>query len=245
MDEEIPFDDVWYRQVPNVHRWLSGDSSTPFVLTTPHPMVNVDFWFAPFYLMRAILGWRDVAAGIVALRAAGSLVGPSNVLMEAWHPDYLDAIIRWADANWSWVTGCAQAKSRPRRTEFDRVGLDLGAGCDPKHLVDHVGVCTRWYQHSFAGERFASDDSLGDLGVEVLRSHVPPRLMLIFDEFWDWPLALGRYGSDLPAGPPSWHVHLVSRRGGYVGPFRRCWECGWWFQGPARFHRLGHVLEAP
>jgi hypothetical protein len=56
-----PFRNHWYKQVPNVHRWLSGDRSEAFSREYPHADFEVDFWFAQLHLMRAILGWAETA----------------------------------------------------------------------------------------------------------------------------------------------------------------------------------------
>ena len=44
----------------------------------------------------------------------------------------------------------------------------------------------------------------------------------------------------IDAAQPAWHFYLTSMADGWLGEFKRCWECGCWFMGRANDHKLGH-----
>ncbi len=75
------FGDQRYEQVPRIHRWLRGDESQPFVLGGE----GRDYWFAAYYLCRAILGWADCGRGIKLLEHPHTPDGAARVLHVAWH----------------------------------------------------------------------------------------------------------------------------------------------------------------
>jgi len=247
MDEldKYLFGDEWYAQIPNVHRWLNGDESQPFALAYPHGKFNVDFWFAPFYVMRAILGWRDIAAGFARLDGGHAEPdGPAEMMMRAWGRDVLGSLAWWAWTNPKQVSGSPPSPvfreaGLPAEMEPVALRFGFGGGYDPKHLVEHSRRCVEEYQggeHSIPTKKPAPDD------VVVIRTESPRRVALIVDRFEDWPRELGRLSAELRNDKPSWHVHVVTRSMGYIGRFRRCWDCGRWFQGRSTFHRWGHAL---
>jgi len=241
--ERYLFHDDWYAQIPNVHRWLNGDESQPFVLAFPHDKINVDFWFSPFYVMRAILGWRDCAAGFANLYGDhGELDGPAEILRRAWGREVLGSLAWWAKSN------AKQVSDSPSSPDFRQAGLHeelepvalhhgFGGGYDPKHLIGHEQTCTGWYQ---GGASAWHNDEPTPNNLVVIKTESPRRVALIVDRFEDWPRELGRLSKGLREGKPSWHVHVVTRRMGYIGSLRRCWDCGRWFQGRSTFHRWGH-----
>ena len=246
MDEldQYLFHDDWYAQIPNVHRWLNGDETEPFALVYPHGKFNVDFWFAPFYVMRAILGWRDLAAGFVGLEATqGDLDGPADMIRRAWGRDVLGSLAWWAWSN------PKQVSDSPPNPAFRESGLaeDLGptallhgfeGGYDPKHLIEHGRCSFVWYQ---GGGHPNSHDDPSSTAPELIKTNSPRRVALIVDRFEDWPRELFTLSKGLRTGKPSWHVHVVSRSTGYIGRFRRCHDCGRWFQGRASHHKWGHA----
>ncbi len=248
MDEldQYLFHDDWYAQIPNVHRWLNGDESQPFALVYPHGKFNVDFWFAPYYVMRAILGWRDLAAGCANLDGAhGDLDGPADMMWRAWGRDVLGSLAWWAWSNPHQVADappCAAFLEAGLAEEFEPIAQQhgFGGGYDPKHLLSHVQTCTRWYQDGGTG--YASEEPIPE-DMVVIKTENPRRVALIVERFEDWPPELGRLSGQLRGGTPSWHVHVVSRTTGYIGRFRRCHDCGRWFQGRASHHKWGHAED--
>lgn len=97
-------------------------------------------------------------------------------------------------------------------------------GYDPHHLVPHL------HEVIEATARPISPGSIVREG---------RRLVLFVDRFDEWP---GSMHSLVLTGSeqPSWRVDVVARRDGYLGQFRRCWQCRRWFQGRAELHLLGH-----
>ncbi len=248
MDEldKYLFHDDWYAQIPNVHRWLNGDESQPFALAYPHGKFNVDFWFAPFYVMRAIMGWRDIASGFANLFGDhDKLDGPAEMLRRAWGRDVLGSLAWWAWTNPKQVSDSAPSTAfreagLPDELEPIALQFGFGGGYDPKHLVGHEHACTSYYQSGKA-EWHSNEPAPDDL--VVIKTEAPRRVALIVDRFEDWPRELGRLSSELQDGKPSWHVHVVTRSTGFIGRFRRCWDCGRWFQGRSSIHRWGHSEE--
>ena len=241
----LPFRDEWYRQVPNLHRWVSGDRSEPFVRQYPHHLFEVDFWFAPYFLMRVVLGWRDCSEGIAKLLEGGhELEGPIATLPEAWDDRILGSLGWWAWSNAGYVT------KGPPGPRFKEQGLTerfqqvaevegLTGGCDPKHLVPHLNPCVGPLQSDHHDSPARTGDNRDD--VRIVTEHKARRCVVLVHRYDQWPVALAALGRDLPDGPPSWRVNVVTDDQGHLGEFRRCWDCGAWFQGPARFHQWGHL----
>ena len=247
-EDQFLFSDDWYAQIPNVHRWLGGDSSQPFPRVYPHDKFQVDFWFAPFYLMKAILGWKDIAAGVAHLfDAQSTLEGPAQMLDSVWGKELLGSLAWWAWSNSGYV-GRGQPSlvfrehGLPEKYEPVALQNGFGGGGDPIHLVDHIQICTGHYQ---GGERVEDVDESPPANFEFIKTDSPRRVVMIVDRFEQWPPELGRLSNNLPNDPPSWHVHVVVRSMGYIGCFRRCWDCGRWFQGKAIHHKWGHVDGHP
>jgi hypothetical protein len=245
-EPHLPFDDEWYKQIPNLHRWLLDDRSMPFHRAYPHPMFEVDFWFVPFFLMRTILGWSDCPEGIARLLTdSATLEGPVTLLRDVWGERVLGPLGWWAWANADKVSAGSAGLTFAERgldksfeEAADREGFT--GGWDPKHLIGHLSPCVRPLQE---GHLDTPRARAALEGVKIAHEHQQRRCVLLVRSYDQWPTALAVLGNDLPEGPPSWRVHVVTEDHGVVGEFRRCWDCGWWFQGPARFHQWGHAVD--
>jgi hypothetical protein len=232
-DDELArfyFRDSWYAQVPRVHRWLRGDErELPVLEREGH-----DYWFAAYYVCRAILGWSDCGLGVQRLAGASVPTGPTNLLRTGWR-DRLDALGLWA-----WITGEGGIATRDReasrfgdeervhRAEVLREAFGFTGGYDPHHLGPHLHPV----EASLRGE---------PQNVQLDSIRQDRRVVLFVDRFDDWPTHLHALTSTLSGTePPSWRIDIVSRREGFLGQWRRCWDCRRWFQGSAEHHKLGH-----
>lgn len=232
------FDDAWYRQVPRVHRWLVGDTSERFEIRDQ----GHDYWFAAYYLCRAILGWSDVGRALQGLPSMNGLDGPAHLLVAGWGKR-LDALGLWAWTHGEAATaGASHGERDPARyATGDRQGTAEGllskhgftGGYDMFHLGPHLSGI-----EGPLGARAVS----GNVKLDAVRQG--RRIVLVVDRFEEWPVHLGALGAQLKgAEPPSWAVDVVSRRDGALGQWRRCWECKRWFQGRAEWHKLGHLVK--
>lgn len=226
------FRDNWYAQVPRVHRWLVGDEREPFALEHG----GHDYWFAAYYLCRAILGWSDCGLGLQRLADTSADAGPVHVLHMGWDRR-LDALGLWA-----WTSGEVGVSNHARReagrygdehrvhrAEALREAFGFTGGYDPHHLGPHLSPVE--------GPLMAEPQNLQ---LEVIKQD--RRVVLFVDRFDDWPAHLRAIATTLGGKePPSWRVDIVSRRDGVLGQWRRCWECRRWFQGHAEHHKLGHA----
>ena len=243
-ESRLPFQDEWYAQIPNLHSWLRGDRSNPFLRTYPHQQFEVDFWFAPFYLMRVILGWKDCSQGIAhLLTETSALAGPVDVLGEVWGARVLGPLGWWA---WKNAKNICQSSPGPLYHErglperFEDLAGQEGftGGWDPKHLTVHLAPCIGPLMggHPSTNPRLEPE---GD-AVRLVQDHPNRHYVLLLHRYEQWPQALATLALDIPEGPPSWRIHVVTDDLGSLGEFRRCWDWGVWFQGPARFHQWGH-----
>jgi hypothetical protein len=223
----LPYGDVWFEQVANVHRWLAGDEQVPFerFTGTPGPG-DVSYWLAAYYVMKHLLAWKDVPAGVMALLATHSPQGPGRLLCRVWGREALQAIA-W------WVRECERSTRSSEASVPEPIPSFMGSaqrcglagGSDPKHLVGHLGK-----------HRVLNEDSFESTVIGRER-----RIAMFVEQFEHVPTALFNLMRSAPKGPPSVHVHVTATRFGYVGLYRACWTCGRWFQGPARHHLPGHA----
>lgn len=236
-EREHPFNDRWFAQVENVHRWLAGDCSEAFELVDGDR--GEDYWAAAYYLCRLILGWNDCGG---ALRRAGAgegtddVDGPLAVLRRGWG-DRLDVLGLWA-----WLHGEKGIANHPARRAADygdearvscaQAGLRtfrFNGGWDERHL-DHVRAAaeSRLYGHH------------APLTVDAVRAD--RRIIAIVERLDQWPATLASIATTLTGSePPSWRIEVVARREGFLGQWRRCWTCQRWFQGRWTDHALGHA----
>ena len=225
----LPYGDVWFEQVENVHRWLAGNDRVPFVRFTDTPGPgDVSYWLAALYIMKYLLSWEDVPAAILALLEVRSPEGPARLLTEVWGREGLQAMAWWLREQELSMTSPGEG-SLASLDSFAGAARRCGftGGSDPKHLLGHMK------KHGFL-----STDRVESTVIRQGR-----RVALFVDRLEEVPGALSRLGSTTALGPPSVRVHVTARCLGYLGMYRACWVCSRWMQGPARFHLLGHALN--
>ena len=242
---ESPYQIELYEQVPNLHRHLNGFRDHGIMKSRAHEDPNIEpedhrlsYWFTAYYLMKAVLAWSDCCKGLItAFDNRGELQGPVRVLYESWEYDELCALAYWCwvhrggnDEATRWSKFESKGNKKLCRKYAGYHGLD---GADSYHLENHIS----WI---LSPHQYCADAELKDKPTVVWDSH-QKKAMLLIDRFAAWPGALSTLSREVPLGPPSRHVHVVSRHLGYLGKFRRCWQCGRWFQGQARFHLWGHA----
>jgi hypothetical protein len=224
--------DPWHAQVPNVHRWLNGHRGRPFRRDYPSDGIQIGYWFPPFYVMRALLGWRDLASGVAsALTEPVEPSGPAEVLVKAWDEATLGSLGWWAWTNphrYDCEPSRVFEKLRyPERFRGVAEWNGFTGGTDPKHL----------------NRDFWLDDPMGHGIVDSVVSQNDAKCALIVDRTTGLLTALAAVSQRIPDARPAWVVHVTARDHGYLGGYRRCARCRRWFAGRYAPHAWGHTRD--
>lgn len=236
-ESRTPFGDEWYARVPAVHASLTGHPPDMFALPPTH---DPSYWFAPYYLMRAVLGWSDCGLGLRTLlfNEIGTDAEPAMFLKRIWGRfGQLDAL-----AYWAWTRGehvgettrpraLIQFRDRAwaRRAEILAKAFGFGGSGDDYHLAGHVSVI----------EHLLYDSAPQTPPGEIIRRDEERVAAAIVERFEDWPRVLCHFGSLMPGS--SWRISITSKSDGYLGSFQKCRSCRRWFQGDPEHHEWGHA----
>lgn len=224
-----PHVDPWHAQIPNVFRWLNGQREQPFTRGYPAVLFDAAFWSAPYYIMRGLLGWRDVAAGVAhQLTEAFGVSGPAEVLRTAWDEAVLGSI-GW----WSWTHPQYQC-------EPSQLFAKLGYPARFAQIAEWNGFVGGFEPHHLTGHIWNSSSPDGD-PIATIVSEKSKNAAIIIDVTESLRGSLEQLSPRIPDVRAPWNVHATSREHGYLGSFRRCTQCKRWFQGPFAPHSWGHA----
>ena len=257
-NSNYPYEDPWFEQLPELHRGLAGDEHATVVAPNKQlyqdadppaglhlPCVEDSYWTAAYYLMRVLMGWQDCSRGLPKLfENRGSLDGPARFLYNTWGHDRLAsmAYFSWKHAKWAGL---------PPNPSFEKDGWAKKFNFHPDYHQLSEGVLNHVFVHvkPIIEQLQGQGGPYVSIGAQpspptIIKTASPRRVALIVDKFENWPVELRRLSEELPRDRGrSWHVHVVAMRFGYIGRFRRCHDCGRWFQGRAIFHKWGHAEE--
>ena len=114
-------------------------------------------------------------------------------------------------------------------------------GTDPYH-IGHIHQVFQCLPRTMDSTRPTGQIPIAK-NAEVVMSPETRRISVVVKDFEDWPVALGAVSQAVDANQPAWHLLLTSVADGWLGEFKRCWECGSWVMGRAFDHKLGHELS--
>ncbi len=249
MSEPYQIDDPWCRHLPLLHRIVAGDARPeefPRVSDSLELEEACAIWESLHYLLRYLLSWDDVSAGLAWWYAAGQPVADSPLLetvLQLWDREQqLDYYAAWA-----WTQGVPRSE-QPSNLARDSAYHDLAwweafmrrpkpAGYNPYY----GGGNTLHLGHSdWLGENEPASDP-----AELHFDESSRRAVLVVSSFGNWRRELSQSGNQLLplAGDRSWHVELFDRQSGCLGLFRRSRETSRWFQGKHSIHIQGRARQ--
>lgn len=231
----------WCRLIPDLHRILAnpdGGHGFPRFRKDMDLGQSCAYWETAYYLLRRLLGWRDIGLGLQWWFSAGKPTLDDvrlTALKRIWDDDGHLATL----AMWGWVYG-AYAESGGERSP-ERFGDIAGwrefeaAGRTLAHDPFHGGSNALHLGHSTIEHPAENIEAL------LLRSDEASRkAVLVVGHAAHWHAALHDRGARLPdLGERSWHVDVVVRPVGWLGTFRRSRATGEWFQGKHSTHVRG------
>lgn len=248
MSNFSPPTDTWCQYLPDLHRTLAEASAGHLL---PRSYLSLNFaqscawWETLRYLLRRLVGWQCIPAGLAWWYEAGKPHFDDvrlRLILDRWDTrQELDffAAREWESRGWTgsgeietkWSVkdyepcpGWLQALSR--REPFPDHG-PYGGGSNPLHLShsDEVGLS------SPIGSSSGHHDTKTRQAV------------LIVSDFSSWVTELTAFGASLPSlGDRSWNVEVFDRRIGFLGLFRQSRVTSLWFQGKHSIHIRGNPL---
>jgi hypothetical protein len=238
MNDDDDEADPWHAQVPNVHRWLNGQRDRPFDRDATNQCGGSPFWFAPFYVMRGLLGWRDIGSGVAhVLTEAGEPNGPAAMLTTAWDEATLGTLGWWAWTNADYFqyepSPIFPEHGYPERYREIARRNGFAGGCDPMHLTGHL-----WPYSPLAPSAATAAPA-----IERIIAATDGKGALIIGHTSGLLTALTALSPRVPDARPAWVVHVTARDHGYLGGYRRCARCRRWFTGRYAPHAWGHTRD--
>jgi len=236
---------------PTLHRALvdpEGVHSLPLLSDCRELSEFQAYWDTLDYLLRVILGWSDLGAGVKWLFGQTKESGNDpilNIIEQRWNSEgqlafYAAHLWRGRSLN----VGVSEDLS-PAAFAFTDNGGDekwwrefkrkerpwqhdpFYGGSNPLHLGSAEGLFSRE-----PGEWRGFSSS-------VTKNHF--KAVLIPSDFLAWPCELIAFGRTLPENAThSWHVDVFDRWFGWLGMFRRSYVTGRWFQGRHSVHMAGN-----
>lgn len=236
-------DDPWLTHLPLLHRILAGGEPPSAYPPPPHGDAlhgSCAYWEPLYYLLKSILGWRDLGRGLAWWYANGRPVEDLRLrLMQAiWDSDgQLAYFAAWA-------------------FQADRENFSLDAAASTSAFNDEDW----WRDFRRLGRRYRSDPFHGgtnplhlghsdfgfnaDVEIAPAALHMEQaarRAVLVTKDFLTWREELATAGRQLPplANERSWHVDVFDKRVGWLGTYRRSRVTGRWFAGMHSVHMVG------
>jgi len=238
----------WCRLIPRLHQILASPDtghSFPAFRSDMELDEACAYWETANYLLRRLLGWRDIGLGLQWWFTEGKPElddARLMVLKRVFDADgHLETLAMWGWVHAAYDSGGEQrAPERFAGVEASKAFQEKypGYGRTLAHDPFHGGSNALHLDHSI------HDYTGQDVDAQLLSSDESKRkAVLILDDARGWHAALHNYGSRLPdLGERSWHVDVVVRPIGWLGMFRRSRVTGEWFQGKHSIHVRGWSL---
>jgi hypothetical protein len=236
-------DDPWLTHLPLLHRILAGGEPPSAYPPPPHGDAlhgSCAYWEPLYYLLRTILGWRDLGRGLAWWYTNARPVEDCRLrLMQAiWDSDdQLAYFAAWAfqegRANFSLDAAASTSAFRDENwwRDFRRLGRRYRSdpfygGTNPLHLG-----------HSDYG--FNTDTDVAPAALHM--DQAIRQAVLVTRDFLTWREELATVGRQLPPLPNqrSWHVDVFDKRVGWLGTYRQSRVTGRWFAGTHSLHMVG------
>jgi hypothetical protein len=246
MKEQTWQKDPWLQYLPDLHRTLAAPdlrNGLPRSFISLSHEQSCAWWETLRYMLRSLLGWRSLPAGLAWWYDSGkpTLDDPVLRLMaERWNTrgelDYF-AAREWEVARQSILNGYDSEWMFPDyepspgwlRELHDRPPLmehsPYYGPSNPLHL-SHSDILAEWRPAGPSTGSYQSDTR---------------KAVLIVSGFDSWQQELLAYGPSLPSlADRSWYVEVFDRQIGYLGTFRQSRVTGHWFQGKHSIHMAGN-----
>jgi hypothetical protein len=244
-------DDPWCRHLPRLHRALADPEARldlPHFTRAMRLEESCAYWETLRYLLCALLGWRDIAAGLSWWYASGkSDLGdpPLRLVSSVW--DSEGQMDYFAAHEWSDTSGISPEELNPasqargpfwpdedwwralKRRGRPYLHDPFYGGSNPLHLGHSDAFGCALPSAPFRGfwdkeQRYA---------------------VLVVDGFASWRGELLAFAEQLPSlGERSWRVEVFDRVVGYLGLYRKSRVTGLWFVGKHSLHMRGNSQGA-